>query len=91
MTTKAKGTSVPNDSRSGAMRTSGILGRLTKAELIRIIEGEHPRHPLTYEEFCRCAIAAVARWCHGVQNNHFTCTEGVKSTLDALCHIYKKL
>lgn len=65
--------------------------RLTKAELLAIIENRGTQQALTYEEFYRCAIAAVANWCHRVRNNSFTCTDSVKATLDSLQHIYKNL
>lgn len=65
--------------------------RLTKAELLAIIRGDEVNHPLSFEEFYRCAIAAVANWCHRVRNNSFTCTDSVKATLDSLQHIYKNL
>lgn len=60
--------------------------RLTKAELLAIIRGDVVNHPLSFEEFYRCAIAAVANWCHQVRNCNFACT-----TLDSLHHIYKNL
>ena len=65
--------------------------RLTKAELVAIIRGDEVNQPLSFEEFYRCAIAAVANWCHRVRNNNFTCTDSVKATLDSLQHIYKNL
>lgn len=65
--------------------------RQTKAELLAIIRGDEVNHPLSFEEFYRCAIAAVANWCHRVRNNSFTCTDSVKATLDSLPHIYKNL
>lgn len=61
------------------------------AELLAIIRGDVVNHPLSFEEFYRCAIAAVANWCHRVRNNSFACTDSVKSTLDSLQHIYKNL
>lgn len=65
--------------------------RLTKAELVAIINGNVMNHPLSFEEFYRCSIAVVARWCHKVRNSNFACTDGVKSTLDSLHHSYKNL
>lgn len=65
--------------------------RLTKAELVAIINGNVMNHPLSFEEFYRCSIAVVASWCHRVKNCNFACTDGVKSTLDSLHHIYKNL
>lgn len=65
--------------------------RLTKAELVAIIDGDILNHPLSFEEFYRCAIAVVSKWCHQVRNCNFACTDSVKSTLDSLHHIYKNL
>lgn len=76
----------PNNSKSG---TCHLSARLTKAELIQILEGRHTDQPLTYDEFYRCSLAIVARWCHGVANNRFADVEAVKSQLNALQSIYK--
>lgn len=85
---------MPRTSESGT-RVQGTpttsYTRLTKAELVAIIENRGTQQALTYEEFYRCAIAAVANWCHRVRNNSFTCTDSVKATLDSLQHIYKNL
>ena len=85
---------MPNVPESGT-RVQGTpttsYTRLTKAELVAIINGNVMNHPLSFEEFYRCAIAAIANWCHRVRNNSFACTDSVKSTLDSLHHIYKNL
>lgn len=85
---------MPNSSESGT-RVQGTpttsYTRLTKAELVAIINGNVMNHPLSFEELYRCAIAVVASWCHRVEKCHFACTESVKSSLDALHHIYKNL
>lgn len=85
---------MPNHNTSGT-RVQGTPAtsytRLTKAELLAIIRGDEVNHPLSFEEFYRCAIAAVANWFHRVRNNSFTCTDSVKATLDSLQHIYKNL
>ena len=75
---------------TNSTRTAPALSaRLTKAELVRILEGRHTDHPLTYDEFYRCSLAIVARWCHGVANNQFADVEAVKSQLGALQSIFK--
>ena len=85
---------MPNNNTSGT-RVQGTpttsYKRLTKAELVAIINGNVLNHPLSFEEFYRCSIAAVSKWCHQVRNCNFACTDGVKSTLDSLHHIYKNL
>lgn len=81
---------VKSGTENNSTRTTSF-SRLTKSELIDIIENRGTQQALTYEEFYRCAIAAVANWCHRVRNNSFTCTDSVKATLDSLQHIYKNL
>lgn len=74
-----------------ARKTVSVTSRLTKAELIQIISTGHIDPPLTYDEFYRCAIATVSRWCVRVKEGNFasTSTDGIKSTLDTLCRIYR--
>lgn len=84
---------MPKSSESGN-RVQGTPAtsntRRTKAEPPAIIRGDEVNHPLSFDEFYRCAIAADADWCHRVRDNSFTCTD-VKATLDSLQHIYKNL
>ena len=78
-------------STPAARKSVSVSARLTRAELIQLLEGRPTDHPLTYDEFYRCAVAAVANWCRSVRNNLYASTDGVKSTLDSLRHIYKNL
>lgn len=85
---------MPNVPESGT-RVQGTpttsYNRLPKSDLVKIIECDVIDNPLSFEEFYRCAIAAVSKWCHQVRNCNFACTDSVKSTLDSLHHIYKNL
>lgn len=67
-----------------------VSSRLTKAELLQIIHGDPIHEPLSYDEFYRCAIATVSRWCVRVREGRFgsTSTDGIKNRLDTLCRIY---
>lgn len=76
--------------KNSSGRTS-VSSRLTKAELIDIIENRGTQQALSFEEFYRCSIAVVANWYRRVENCNFACTESVKSSLDNLQHIYKNL
>lgn len=53
------------------------------------------RHPESSPSPSRSSTAArlrpFSKWCHQVRNCNFACTDSVKSTLDALHHIYKNL
>ena len=83
---------MPDSVKSTSPKQSkAVTSRLTKAELIQIISTGHIDPPLTYDEFYRCAIATVARWCLRVKEGNFasTSTDGIKSTLDTLCRIYR--
>lgn len=73
-----------------ARKTVSVTSRLTKAELLQIIHGEPIHEPLSYDEFYRCAIATVSRWCVRVREGRFgsTSTDGIKNRLDTLCRIY---
>ena len=82
-----KSANAPKNSKVG----TSVSSRLTKAELIQIISTGHIDPPLTYDEFYRCAIATVSRWCVRVKEGSFasTLTDDIKSTLDTLCRIYR--
>lgn len=86
MRTEVKSANAPKNSKGGTFASS----RLTKAELLDIIRNGHTGPPLTYDEFYRCAIATVSRWCVRVREGGFgsTSTDGIKTRLDTLCRIY---
>lgn len=71
-------------------QATSVSSRLTKAELLQIIHRDPIHEPLTYDEFYRCAIATVSRWCVRVREGGFgsTSTDGIKNRLDTLCRIY---
>lgn len=86
MPTGIKSGLTPNNSKG----TTSVSSRLTKAELLQIIHRDPIHEPLTYDEFYRCAIATVSRWCVRVREGGFgsTSTDGIKNRLDTLCRIY---
>lgn len=83
---------MPDSVKSTSPKQSkAVTSRLTKAELIQIIEGRPAGPPLTYDEFYRCAVAVVSRWCVRVKEGGFASmsTDGIKNTLDTLCRLYR--
>lgn len=71
-----------------AQTTPSVFGRLTKAELITLLEGRALR-PLTDAEFTRGAVSLVLAWCGRAVRGEYASLVDLTGDLQSLLKIYQ--
>lgn len=84
-------TSVKSSQAQGAVPASGIpypYSRLTKAQMVELLR-HNISYPLTPEQFQRCAVASLYKWCDDVIEGRYASTVDLSNKLETLRDIYR--